>query len=104
MQERAAKLVRNKSQPRPKIFPDQPTVASPAVGTIKTPPGAADVYRQAGVIDMSVEADGKTNDQNPYFSTTLNATQQKTVAEDQKIASQDEQEQDQSQRQTICTL
>ncbi|SOV05485.1 related to calcium/calmodulin dependent protein kinase C [Ustilago sp. UG-2017a] len=104
VQERAAKLVRNKSQPRTKILPDQPTVASPAVGTIKNPPDAADVYRQAGVIDMSAEADGKTDDHNPYFSTTLDATQQKTVAEDQKNASEDEQEQDQSQRQTICTL
>lgn len=70
VQEHAAALGKKKTKPKPKLLPDQPTFASPATETIKTPPDAAEVYRQAGHEDQEGD-EGEGEDENPYFSSAV---------------------------------
>lgn len=69
LQERAASWGQDGNKSKPKLLPDEPTVMSPMVEELETPPLASEVYVQCkhGTEDSQEEKE-KGKDENPYFS------------------------------------
>ncbi|TKY90215.1 hypothetical protein EX895_000213 [Sporisorium graminicola] len=80
LEERAASLGKKPSKPKPKLLPDQPTFASPRHENIRTPPDAAELYKQSkddSTGEQGVEDnEGAEGQENPYFRSAGASRQQ----------------------------